>query len=143
MGVLDTKFQLPATDEPMVLRTDFSNEMIWKQVCEEIQTPEIESGFLAYVIFESNQVYADYSIEQIVAASEANYDHQFIFIVDKITLSTSEYAILCLGLKDNLGMQFRTIPSEMWGIENNLSISNMDFEDFAESIDADGIFRGF
>jgi hypothetical protein len=31
----------------------------------------------------------------------------------------------------------------MWGIENNLSIANMDFEAFAENADPDGIFRGF
>jgi hypothetical protein len=31
----------------------------------------------------------------------------------------------------------------MWGIENNLSIANMDFEEFAENVDDDGIFRGF
>jgi len=31
----------------------------------------------------------------------------------------------------------------MWSVENNLSISNMDFSDFADSADADGVFRGF
>jgi hypothetical protein len=40
-------------------------------------------------------------------------------------------------------MKLRTIPSEMWGIENNLSISNMDFEDFSNVVDEDGVFRGF
>ena len=29
------------------------------------------------------------------------------------------------------------------GVENNLSISNMDFYEFADNADADGIFRGF
>ena len=27
--------------------------------------------------------------------------------------------------------------------ENNLSIANMDFREFAESVDPDGVFRGF
>jgi Domain of unknown function (DUF6924) len=31
----------------------------------------------------------------------------------------------------------------MWSVENNLSIANMDFEDFADATDDDGIFRGF
>jgi hypothetical protein len=31
----------------------------------------------------------------------------------------------------------------MASVENNLSIANMDFIDFAESVDEDGIFRGF
>jgi len=34
-------------------------------------------------------------------------------------------------------------PSQVQRIENNLSISNIDLEEFAESVDEDGIFRGF
>jgi hypothetical protein len=29
------------------------------------------------------------------------------------------------------------------GVENNLSISNLDWEDFADAVDSDGVFRGF
>jgi hypothetical protein len=38
---------------------------------------------------------------------------------------------------------FRTIPSQVQGIENNLSIGNMGFEEFADAVDKDGIFRRF
>jgi hypothetical protein len=31
----------------------------------------------------------------------------------------------------------------LWGIENNLSIANMDFEEFGNAVGKDGIFRGF
>jgi hypothetical protein len=31
----------------------------------------------------------------------------------------------------------------MWEVENNLSIANMGFEEFANAVDKDGIFRGF
>jgi hypothetical protein len=31
----------------------------------------------------------------------------------------------------------------MWGVENNLTIANMDFDDFAGAVQADGVFRGF
>jgi uncharacterized protein DUF6924 len=39
--------------------------------------------------------------------------------------------------------EFRAIPSQIQGIENNLSIANMDFEGFAEAVNEDGVFRGF
>jgi hypothetical protein len=38
---------------------------------------------------------------------------------------------------------FRVIPSELWGPENNLSIANLDFDEFANNAGSDGIFRGF
>jgi hypothetical protein len=31
----------------------------------------------------------------------------------------------------------------MWGVENNLSLANMDFAEFADATDPDGIFCGF
>jgi hypothetical protein len=46
-------------------------------------------------------------------------------------------------LPDRSKPPFRCIPAEMWGVENNLNIANMDWEDFADEVDADGIFRGF
>ncbi|HLF89873.1 MAG TPA: hypothetical protein VI451_13065 [Anaerolineales bacterium] len=44
---------------------------------------------------------------------------------------------------EEYGREFRAIPSQIQGIENNLSIANMDFEEFADSVDEDGVFRGF
>jgi hypothetical protein len=41
------------------------------------------------------------------------------------------------------GATFRVIPSSISEPENNLRIANMDFEEFADSTDDDGVFRGF
>ncbi|MFN5185355.1 MAG: DUF6924 domain-containing protein [Planctomycetota bacterium] len=35
------------------------------------------------------------------------------------------------------------IPTTIQSIENNLSIGNMDFQDFANNTDSEGIFRVF
>jgi hypothetical protein len=34
-------------------------------------------------------------------------------------------------------------PPELWGVENNLNIANMDWEDFAGRVDESGVSRGF
>lgn len=134
---------LPSTDDPIVLRTDFSNENEWKTICNEIVTPNPEFGFTSNVVFASDTSFQDYTEKQLLSDSTSKYNHAFIFIVDKITVTNPEHPILCIGLKHNRGLKLRTIPSEMWGIENNLSISNMDFEEFSGVVDKDGIFRGF
>ncbi|CAM5491672.1 hypothetical protein TPAU25S_00623 [Tsukamurella paurometabola] len=38
---------------------------------------------------------------------------------------------------------FRLVPSEVWSVENNIDIANMDWWDFLGALDADGVFRGF
>lgn len=134
---------IPATDDPLVLRTDFSNENEWKTICNEILTPNPELGFLPNVVFASDSSFQNFSEEQLLSDSTSKYNHAFIFLVDNITMANPEHPVLCIGLQYNKGMKFRTVPSEMWGIENNLSISNMDFEEFSQAVDEDGIFRGF
>lgn len=134
---------LPSTNNPIVLRTDFSNDNEWTNICKEISTPDPEFGFLANVEIINDKTFENISEEIIINNDVSNYNHNFIFIVDKNTIANSEHPILCLGVNDNKGLKMRTIPSEMWGIENNLSIANMDFEDFSNATDKDGIFRGF
>jgi len=51
--------------------------------------------------------------------------------------------VLVIDLYADRGRTFRAIPSQIQGIKNNLSIANMDFFEFADNVDADGIFRGF
>ena len=41
------------------------------------------------------------------------------------------------------GREFRAVPAAVQAVENNLSIANMDFAEFAGAVDEDGIFRGF
>lgn len=38
---------------------------------------------------------------------------------------------------------FRCIARELWSVENNLNLANMDWEDVVASADPDGTFRGF
>jgi hypothetical protein len=47
------------------------------------------------------------------------------------------------GKGPQYGATFRVVPSEMWSVQNNLTISNLDWEDFAGKADGDGVFRGF
>jgi hypothetical protein len=54
-----------------------------------------------------------------------------------------DFPILVMDLHHERGRTFRAIPSQIQGIENNLSIENMDFFEFADNVEEDGVFRGF
>ena len=60
-----------------------------------------------------------------------------------IALSHPEHPILVVDLNDEPGRAFRVVPREMWSVENNLSLANLDYRDFADDVGPDGIFRGF
>ena len=54
-----------------------------------------------------------------------------------------ESAQTLVDLIEEPGRWFRVVPREAWAVQNNLSLANMDFVDFADSVDRDGVFRGF
>lgn len=134
---------LPHTENPLVLRTDFSNQMTWEKICTEIQKPVGMFRFRANVEFLDDTEYADLTKELVLERIPKNYNHTFIFIVDRTTISHPDHPLVVMDLYDGSGHEFRAIPSQIQGIENNLSIANMDFEEFAEAVDEDGVFRGF
>jgi hypothetical protein len=68
---------------------------------------------------------------------------RFAFIADGDAIAGPEQVVLVVDLGDEPGRSFRVTPSEAWGVENNLSTANMGFEEFADAVDEDGVFRGF
>ncbi|GAA4430006.1 DUF6924 domain-containing protein [Bremerella cremea] len=66
----------------------------------------------------------------------------FFFVVDAQTMRSEERPIVVVDAYEQPGRSFRVVPSEMWAVESNLLIANMDWEEFASECDDDGILRG-
>lgn len=137
--------QLPNLEASLLLRTDFSDDIAWTSLCETVQEPS-EDGFRAYVVCINDPAYDGLTVEQLIALApqgEQCGQHTFAFIADQTTFTHPEQSILVVDLFEAPGRTFRVIPREMWSVENNLSIANMDYSEFADDADADGVFRGF
>jgi hypothetical protein len=132
---------IPNTDNALVLRTDFSDTAAWEAICAAIEEPVGE--FKAYVEFISDPEFDSISLEQLLSLVPGDSNQTYMFVVDRMALAQPEHPILVVDLYTEPGRTFRVIPAEMWGVENNLSIANMDFAEFADEADADGVFRGF
>ena len=134
--------KLPQTKNSLVLRTHFSDDGSWEALCVSIQEPS-EEGFKAFVDCISDPAYDGLTVEQLLALSPKGSGRSFVFIADRITLTDPERPVLVVDLYAEPGRTFRVIPREIWGVENNLSIANLDFDEFAANADPDGVFRGF
>lgn len=136
---------LPQTNNPLVVRTDFENRQAWKKICKLISAPvpAPEDTFYAYVQFMDDEDFRGLNTEELLARVPGDYKHSFLFVVDGATVAHPEFPILVIQLRGVRGRSFRAIPSTIQAIENNLSIANMDFFEFANAVDPDGIFRGF
>ncbi|MEV4279943.1 DUF6924 domain-containing protein [Actinoplanes xinjiangensis] len=138
---------LPETRSVPVLRADFADDAVWERIREKIMEPT-EEGFGADVDFVEDLALTGLNEMAIVAGYQRSYPHDYrhpvLFVVDTIATSTPEHPVLVVNLNAGVDAQpFRALPRQVQSIQNNLSLANMDYVEFATAADADGIFRGF
>ncbi len=131
--------RIPKTNETLVLRTHFSDAAAWTALCDAIVAPVGE--FRAHVEFVSDAEYEAASIDGLLKLASPN--RSFMFVVDRVAIEGLEHPVLVVDLIGEPGRSFRVVPQEMWSVENNLSLANMDFAEFVAAVDDDGVFRGF
>ncbi|MEU5993157.1 DUF6461 domain-containing protein [Spirillospora sp. NPDC047418] len=132
---------LPQSLAAQLVRTDFSDDRAWAAVRATIETPN-EDGFRAYAGVIDDLAYRDLTTEEVLGLVPPDSRNPFLAIVDRATIESPEMPILVIDLRGERG-EIRVIATEFWGIENNLSLANMDFHEFADAVDPDGVFRGF
>jgi hypothetical protein len=138
---------LPPTVGVPFIRADFANPGAWDKLKGLLGKPN-EEGYAANVEYVEDRSLT--SLDD--AALEArfprlypdDYEHPVVFVADAAAMSPPDYPILVVNLnKREETRPFRAVPGEIAAIEVNLSLANMDYFEFAENADADGVFRGF
>jgi len=132
----------PDSGNPVLLRTDFSDDAAWAALCKAAQAPS-DDDFRANIDCVSDRSFAGLAAEQVVALVQHGSSHSFAFLADRLTVANPERPVLVVDLAHEPGRTFRVIPSQMWAVENNLSLANMEYSEFADNVDPDGVFRGF
>jgi hypothetical protein len=136
--------KLPVSVRSLLVRTDFTYDETWQQVSYEAPA-ENSDGFRAYVQPVSDpasmarrgswsRLRCPRSRAEPLCCSSRIAGHWRNQIIRVLVVDLR-------GCSDRA--PFRCIAAELWGIENNLNIANMDWKEFAGGVDADGIFRGF
>lgn len=137
---------LPDQRGALLVRTDFVDDASWQLLCAQ-SAARSDEGFVANFEPISDMSFSGASWQSVKAAVPPN-DHGsvIVLIADAVTLGSVDHPILVVDLMDYEGRHlepFRCIPAELWGVENNLNIANMDWDDFAGSTDENRVFRGF
>jgi hypothetical protein len=131
------------TDNAVVVRTDFSSQQSWPAVREQMLA-ESDEGFRAYVKIVDHVDFDGAEPDQVLAAIGDDYGYSFVIIADRATMIDAEHPLLVVDLRNEPGRSFRALPGAVQSVENNLSIANMVFFEFADAAEQDGgVYRGF
>ncbi len=132
---------IPATENPVIIRTDFTDRFAWNKLVEVARAAR--DPFIFQMEFIQDRDYDGATAEELRQALPADYQHSFMVVADRAAMSGPGFALLVVDLVEKPGRQFRSIAECIASIENNLSIGNMGFDEFADAAGDDGIFRGF
>ncbi|MBG6103867.1 hypothetical protein IW249_004281 [Micromonospora vinacea] len=126
----------------LVLRTDFTDDTAWEAVKAALRTSEGEDS----ATFVSDPKYMGVSLHELVDADNAaSYEDRltYLFLADATTMTDVERPLLALDLADEPGRTFRVPPRWYADVSTNLTIANMDFAEFANTMDRSDTYRGF
>jgi hypothetical protein len=131
---------------PLVLRVDPAHAVEWTAVRAAMAAPVFEGPdpWYAYLTYVDDPAWYGLDRREVLARLDERYRHPFVVLVDEAALTSPEHAVLVVSTgPDSRGRAFRALPTTLQSIENNLSEANMFFDEFAGSVDAGGVFRGF
>lgn len=150
------------SDSGLLVRTDFDDPAAWQRLLAAVAAPS-EDGFYAYLVEVDDPIHAGLDGEQLIARLPAGFAEIYLFVADSRTLASDELPILVVPVPPRwdddtdlypddaensreyyVGRRaFRVIAAELWSVQNNFALANMGWEDFADAVDPDGVFRDF
>lgn len=136
----------PADMSILLVRTDYSDDDAW-QAAVKAATAAYDSGDFER-LGASMQLVEAPGLEgltppDLVLLPRNGYLSQ-LAVADARTMR--DLTILFVDLNEfneQVGRTFRAVPQEIEPVAANLAIANMDFFEFADAADPDGVFRGF
>lgn len=115
----------------------------WDRLASEAQR-ENADGFRAYVEPVNDPAFDGAPWQVVKAAVPANAAAAVVlFIADAEACGSPDNPVLVVDLDPEGRSPFRCIASELWSVDNNRNLANMDWEEFAGAVDESGVFRGF
>lgn len=139
-GHVPPGFNLPETDQSILLRSDYSDQAAWTELRRLVEAP-YEDDFRAYVTFVDDPMLAGLTLDDLIAVAESGGYRSYFFVADREAIHNSEHPVLAVDLNESRGRTIRVIPAQMWAVENKLFLANMEFSSFANNTDPDGVLR--
>lgn len=124
-----------------LLRTDQTRPERWDALLACIAAPS-ELGFQASVDPLTHSELEGLTEQDIRRVPRANNAERFVLVADATAQGDDEFPILVVDISGEGKPSFRVTCKCLWAVQNNLSLGNMDWEDFSESTDPDGVYRG-
>ncbi|MDF2989946.1 MAG: hypothetical protein K0S37_460 [Microbacterium sp.] len=132
---------LPRSSDSLLVLSVSGRAAEWQALLGAVRI-ETEDGFRAYVEVVDDKMWHGATAEELRDAVPCGDDRAAVlFAADERTLSEPGFPVLVIDLVEHRPA-FRCVAEQLWSVDNNLNIANMDWEEFADAVDETGVYRG-
>ena len=151
--LLDPLREIVANSRTPLLRVAFDDDAVWERVAAALTGRSAVGGWASrqesLVDDVADRRYEGVEVDRLAKAWPADL-LAYAIVADERTMSEGDatgsiaaVSVLYVDLSNERGRTFRTAVDQVAGVSMNLSIANVDFEEYANAAGPDGVFRGF
>jgi hypothetical protein len=134
--------RLPESEIYLLVRTYFGDEAGWDALRAEIDEGS-EEGFFANVQYVNDRQFEGFSSE----ALETAHPHRVsgwdvMYVADEQAITHPVHPLLLVRVGSTEDLPFRCRADALYEVDANLSLANLDWEDFRDQVDASGVYGG-
>jgi hypothetical protein len=133
---------LPESDIYLLVRTWFGDETAWRQLQAVIDEGSDE-GFSANVEYVDDRTWDGFSVTALEAVHpnrESGWD--VMYVADQRAVTEPAHPLLVVRVGSTVDAPFRCRADLLYEIDANLSLANLDWDDFASDMDESGVYGG-
>ena len=128
-----------------IVRTDFSDDHAWETAWRDLTLPRIywDDDVTLDVTLVALPEFEGWTGAELATLLSQADSYAVVLSVDAVTLASPEHPVHVTEIDPELDepRSFRATPHALLDAVIQLSIANLDWEDFSESVDPDGILR--
>ncbi len=137
---------LPPSLSPLLIRADFADDAVWVSVRDVVLAET--AGYRPDLTVVEDPAFEGQDFTRL-DSQPPGYEARLVAVFDRQSTEHPAHPLLIVDfLAETDGDDFRpgsvrVAPAAVASVEANLSLANLDLADFANNLDAEGIFRGF
>lgn len=133
---------LPDSEIYLLVRTFFGDDAGWDELTA-IVAEETDEGFVATVQVVDDVQFDGYSPAELeVAHPHRNDGWDVLYIADELAVTQPAHPLLLIRVGNSEDRPFRCRADRLHEVDANLSLANLDWDDFRDQVDESGVYGG-
>jgi hypothetical protein len=133
---------LPESEIYLLVRTYFGDDAGWNALTAVIAEGS-EEGYFATVEYVDDRRFEGFSVEALEAAHPHRADGwDVMYVADERAIKEPAHPLLLVRVGSREELPFRCRADLLYEVDANLSLANLDWDDFRDQVDESGVYGG-